>query len=38
MIPGLDIGNNQILFCVTEKRSKEQIDHLVDVLGGLENA
>jgi glycine dehydrogenase subunit 1 len=38
MIPGLYLGENKILFCVTEKRSKEQIDHLVDLLGGLDHA
>jgi len=35
MVPGVDLGDGKILFCVTEKRTKLQIDHLVDVLGGL---
>jgi glycine dehydrogenase subunit 1 len=35
MVPGVDLGNGKLLFCVTEKRTKLQIDRLVDVLGGL---
>jgi glycine dehydrogenase subunit 1 len=35
MVPGVDLGDGKVLFCVTEKRTKLQIDHLVDVLGGL---
>lgn len=41
IVAGLDLGKydekfkNHILFCVTEKRSKEEIDKLVSVLGGL---
>jgi glycine dehydrogenase subunit 1 len=41
MIAGLDLGmfddklSNHILFCVTEKRSKQEIDQLVSVLGGI---
>lgn len=39
--PGLDLGmwcpdlQNHILFCVTEKRTKAEIDQLVSVLGGI---
>lgn len=41
IISGIHLGDfdskyqNHILFCVTEKRSKEEIDKLVQVLGGL---
>ncbi len=41
MMAGLHLGEydpklkNHILFCVTEKRSRAEIDHLVKVLGGL---
>jgi glycine dehydrogenase subunit 1 len=35
MVPGVDLGDGKILFCVTEKRTKLQIDQLVNVLGGL---
>jgi glycine dehydrogenase subunit 1 len=35
MIPGVDLGDGKVLFCVTEKRTKLQIDHLVDVLAGM---
>ncbi|NLC95349.1 MAG: aminomethyl-transferring glycine dehydrogenase subunit GcvPA, partial [Bacilli bacterium] len=41
MMPGLHLGiydeklKNHILFCVTEKRTKAEIDRLVEVLGGL---
>lgn len=34
-IPGLDLGNNEILFCVTEKRTQQEIDRLVELLGEL---
>ncbi|QVK16862.1 aminomethyl-transferring glycine dehydrogenase subunit GcvPA [Mycoplasmatota bacterium] len=41
MIAGIHLGefdsqyNNHIVFCVTEKRTKAEIDQLVQVLGGL---
>jgi glycine dehydrogenase subunit 1 len=41
MIAGLHLGDydeslkNHILFCVTEKRTKAEINQLVRVLGGL---
>jgi len=41
MLAGLHLGEydetykNHIMFCITEKRSKEEIDQLVKVLGGL---
>ncbi len=41
MVAGLHLGdydtryNNHILFCVTEKRTKDEIDKLIQVLGGL---
>ncbi len=41
IIGGLHLGqfdkslNNHILFCVTEKRTKDEIDKLISVLGGL---
>lgn len=41
IISGLHLGqfdkslNNHILFCVTEKRTKDEIDKLISVLGGL---
>ncbi|ERJ13882.1 aminomethyl-transferring glycine dehydrogenase subunit GcvPA [Haloplasma contractile] len=44
IISGLHLGDydnslkNHILFCVTEKRTAKEIDHLVDVLGGLAHA
>lgn len=42
MVSGLHLGEfdeklqGQILFCVTEKRTKPEIDRLVEVLGGIE--
>lgn len=35
ILGGLRIDNNKLLFAVTEKRSKEEIDLLVSILGGL---
>jgi len=41
MIAGIDLGQydethkNHLLFCVTEKRTKSEIDKLVQVLGGI---
>lgn len=35
MVPGLHLGDNKILFCVTEKRTQEEIDTLIEVLGAL---
>ncbi len=35
MVPGLHLGDDKILFCVTEKRTKEEIDTLIELLGAL---
>ncbi len=35
ILPGLHLGDNKILFCVTEKRSATQIDKLFSLLGEL---
>jgi len=35
MVPGLHLGDDKILFCVTEKRTQEEIDTLIELLGAL---
>lgn len=35
IIPGLDLGNNKILFCVTEKRTTAEIENLLSCLKEL---
>ncbi|NLM33661.1 MAG: glycine dehydrogenase, partial [Acholeplasmataceae bacterium] len=34
ILGGLVLDNNDILFCVTEKRTKEEMDYLVDIIRG----
>ncbi|XMB67796.1 aminomethyl-transferring glycine dehydrogenase subunit GcvPA [Mycoplasmatota bacterium zrk1] len=35
IVPGIDLGNNHILFCVTEKRTKQEIEKFLNCLKEL---